>query len=273
MDIVKHSDKRMPSVSEFDFNLRYIETVVSTRINHNDSHVHPECEIYINLSGNVSFICEQHIYPISPGSIIITRPYEYHHCIYHSDDIHKHFWILFSAKGNEAMFDRFFNRPLGENNLLSMKPVDRKKLCDICFSMLEEGRGAAADYRDFFNLIDLINSATVSDIPRDDSTDAVSLALEYIDLHFCDRMTVTELAELTHVSVNTLERHFSEKIGMSPAAYIKKKRLANAAIMLSEGASVTDACFACGFSDYSGFISSFKKSYGVTPLKYKNFKK
>lgn len=257
-------------MSAFDFNLKYIETVVSSSVYQNDSHVHPECEIYVNLSGNVSFMCEQHIYPISPGSIIITRPYEYHHCVYHSNDVHKHFWILFSAKGNEKMFERFFNRPLGSNNLLSLRPADQKRLSDICFSMLEAGRTPAADYRDFFNLIDLINTATVSDIPWDDRNDAVTLALEYIDRHFNERITVRELASLTHVSVNTLERHFSEKVGISPAAYIKKKRLANAAIMLSEGASVTEACFVCGFSDYSGFISAFKKSYGVTPLKYKN---
>ena len=32
-----------------------------------------ECEIYLNLSGDVSFEVENRIYPVSPGTVILTR--------------------------------------------------------------------------------------------------------------------------------------------------------------------------------------------------------
>ena len=48
-----------------------------------------------------------------------------------------------------------------------------------------------------------------------------------------------------------------------------KKQLANAAKLLSEGHSVTDAAEMSGFADCSNFILLFKKAYKITPLQYK----
>ena len=64
-----------------------------------EAHVHDCCEIYINISGNVSFMVEKNIYSIKPGDVIITRPYEYHYCINHSDEKHNHICIFFSCDG------------------------------------------------------------------------------------------------------------------------------------------------------------------------------
>ena len=60
-----------------------------------------------------------------------------------------------------------------------------------------------------------------------------------------------------------------QTLNISPSEYIKKKRLANAAKLLSKGYTVSEASSQSGFSDYSNFIALFKKTYGVTPLKYK----
>ena len=87
--------------------------------------------------------------------------------------------------------------------------------------------------------------------------------------NFSGISTVEEIAEHSHVSINTLERHFSATIGTTPSDYLRKKRLAHAAKLLSEGLSVTEASEESGFPDYSWFISLFKKHYGITPHKYK----
>lgn len=50
---------------------------------------------------------EDQIYSVSAGSVIITRPYEYHHCIYHSNERHRHYLVLFSADNNEKILDIF----------------------------------------------------------------------------------------------------------------------------------------------------------------------
>lgn len=96
------------AIKPFNLMVSYLELYFESSENVYDSHIHEECEIYVNLSGDVSFVVENHIYPLKPGDIIITRPYEYHHCVYHSNKLHKHFWVLFSSSGNEHLFDIFY---------------------------------------------------------------------------------------------------------------------------------------------------------------------
>ena len=38
---------------------------------------------------------------------------------------------------------------------------------------------------------------------------------------------------------------------------------------LVAGKSVLDACMESGFSDYSSFVKSFRKLYGITPAEYR----
>ena len=103
----RYLEESMPALSDFKIRAVYSEITKSSNENVNHSHIHDECEIYVNLSGDVSFIVENKIYPVKPGDIIISKPFEYHHCVYHSNKLHKHFWILFSSSGNEDMLNIF----------------------------------------------------------------------------------------------------------------------------------------------------------------------
>ena len=268
MDLVKESVQTYGATLPFEVQMRYVETRRDSPGNQYASHVHPQCEIYINLSGDVSFMVENRIYPIFPGDIVITRPYEYHHCIYHSNELHKHFWILFSVEGNEHLFPKFFERSAGEGNLLTLPSHMQQELTELCHKMTNEVVCPAEQMYRFFNLIHLLNCADVVTQERASYSKEVETALEYINAHFAQSLTVSELAKTAHVSVNTLERHFFEVLHMSPSAYLKKKRLARAAECLYAGKSVMESCIESGFSDYSNFIATFKKAYGTTPLKY-----
>ena len=256
------------ALHDFFLQMRYVEIHRDDPGNKYESHVHPECEIYLNLSGDVSFVVENRIYPILPGSMIITRPYEYHHCVYHTNAPHKHFWILFSAKGNEHLFPRFFDRQPGEENMLILPPEGQAELISLCHRMIDPPNTQVDKLYQFLHLIHLMESADVvkhgnSTYPRD-----VELVLEWINGHFAEAISIGDLASASHVSINTLERHFAQVLHMSPTAYLKKKRLSHAAERLYAGESVMDACMNSGFSDYSNFIALFKRTYGVTPLKY-----
>ena len=266
---MKENKEHFDGIKPFDVSAKYVEIYADSPGNTYASHIHEECEIYVNLTGDVSFIVEDNIYPVNHGDIIITRPYEYHHCVYHSHKIHKHFWILFSSDGNEPLFGAFFNRKPGEANRLSLSAEDTETLVSLCHKMTETELSQVKKYANFLSLISLLQSAdivksNVSGYPQD-----TLFAINYINSHFAEKISVTEIARLANVSVNTLERHFLQTLNITPYGYLGKKRLANAAKLLSEGCSVTEASTESGFPDYSGFISLFKSTYGITPLKYK----
>ena len=95
------------------------------------------------------------------------------------------------------------------------------------------------------------------------------LALRFMDEHLTEDLEIGVLAGYCNVSVNTLERHFRETLNSTPTEYIKKKRLAKSQQLLKHGFSVQEACENSGFSDYSHYIATFKRAFGMTPLKYK----
>lgn len=255
-------------INPFEMLFFYNEFDMYSPNNTNHNHTHDECEIYINLSGDVSFEVEGAVYPIVSGNVIITRPHEYHHCIYHSNKLHRHYWILFSVNGNERLFDAFFNRPLGKGNLLTLSPEKKAELFSVC-NKIKSCDNECERYCLFFTLINLINNSNSLNAPKSPDGDSVIRAVNLINAGLSEKITVAQIAKSCNVSVNTLERHFTNSLGISPYAYIKKKRLTNAARLLSLGKSVTEAAELSGFSDVSSFISIFKASYGITPLKYK----
>lgn len=269
MDVIKKKTIEHGAISPFDFRISYVEITRDSPENQYDSHVHSECEIYINLTGDVSFMVEDRIYPILPGNIVITRPYEYHHCIYHSNALHRHFWILFSVGENERFLERFFDRPIGKDNLLTLSADQQTDLTELCHEMIDGKQDEAEQTYRFFRLLHLLNGAEAPVAPTARYPEDVTHSLAYINANYAQPLTVEQLAERVHVSVNTLERHFGEVLHISPSVYLKKKRLSVAAELLHGGATVSEACRESGFSDYSKFIALFKQTYGITPLKYK----
>lgn len=259
------------NINPFNMSVRYNNSYPDKEASVPNSHFHEECEIYINISGDVSFAVENKIYSVIPGSIIITRPYEYHHCIYHSKKQHKHFWILFSPNGNEKFLDVFYNRKAGEGNLLILNAQKTDELISICHKMTESHTDFE-NYHNFFMLLNLLqNAETVETNDKIYPTD-VLYAINYINEHFDESFAISDIARGANVSINTLERHFHNIFNMSPTDYLRKKRLANSAKLLTEGKSVTEASVQSGFPDCSAFISLFKKTYGTTPFKYKKIR-
>ena len=255
---MKSTTENFQPIAPFKFSVSYIEINANSPENVYDDHIHDECEIYINLSGDVSFSVEGAVYPIMPGGVIITRPYEYHHCMYRSNKLHKHFWILFEPSGNERLLDVFYKRKPGRSNLLILPPDKTEELFAVCHELNRQGNGEVEKYCLFFRLIHLLNMANAVNAESNRKNDAVISAINYINNNLSQKLEIKEIAKECNVSVNTLERQFLYSLNVTPSKYIKKKRLANAERMLSEGSNVTEAALMSGFSDCSSFIADFK---------------
>lgn len=266
---MKQKELIFKKINQFPMKISYVDIDSTSPYNVFEDHIHSECEIYINLSGDVSFSVENSFYPIMPGNIIITRPFEYHHCVYHSNQRHRHFWLLFDVSGNEALFDIFFNRKAGTNNLIIPDPAQTEEIICICNKLYGDTASECEKYFCFFSLINILTNANILNAPNNYGNDDIIDAINYINDNLSSSISVRELAKKCNVSVSTLERHFFSTYSISPSEYIKKKRLANAAKLLSGGISVSEAASRSGFSDCSKFIVTFKKKYGITPLKYK----
>ena len=73
-----------------------------------------------------------------------------------------------------------------------------------------------------------------------------------------------------NMSVKTLERHFSEKIGFTPKFYTRIVRFSHAMKMLSQNKGVFDIIEDCGYTDQAHFIKEIRLFTGRTPKFYYN---
>lgn len=261
----------MPEMSQVDLSINHIDIDAASSLNQNESHIHKECEIYLNLSGDVCFEVENHLYPVSRGSVIITRPFEYHHCIYRSNAHHEHFWITFSAEENEDLFKMFFGREKGKNNLIILDEEQLKECCFVLNDLLKNETDLLSRRIGFLQLMRILRNGKgknsigdLEEMPQD-----VVIALKFMDEHLVEELDIEMLSVACNVSVNTLERHFKETLGVTPFAMLRKKRLIASMELLRNGESVTAAALKSGFSDYSNYIQLFRKQFGFTPLQYK----
>jgi len=268
---MKHNIKpcTFDGISPFDIYINYVNIDESPDFEHVSSHFHSQCELYINLSGDVSFMVENNIYHVKKGSIIITKPYEYHHCLYHSKSRHEYFCIWINSHKNEEFLDIFFKRNSGEGNLVILSEENTHKLISLCFELWEDNPTKKRRYYLYFKLLDLLSMGISAENEIVNLSSDIVLALEYIEENYLRKVSISEVARHAHISVNTLERHFKETLKASPTAYINKKRMFHSVILLKNGCSVMEAAEKSGFTDYSGYISKFKKIFGTTPLKYK----
>ncbi len=256
-------------IKPFEFSIKKLNLTQDTHPNNREAHLHDKCEIYINLTGNVSILVEDNIYPVRYGDVCITRGGEKHRCIYNSEILHEHYWILFSAEGNEKLLDIFFKRPQGYDNLLVLSIEAKERLLQLCSFLLYSKQSDLKKQIDFWNIIDILNGcAKKENFTNVKQYSDVVIALNYINENFMDTINIKTLAEKSYVSVSTLERHFLTVFGMSPIQYVRQQRIMHAAELLKSGESITDVAMKCGFNDYSRFIAMFKQHYGITPLRY-----
>jgi len=262
----------MPPMPEMEFAITRTKLDASSPMNVNEAHIHKTCEVYVNLSGKVSFAVEDRLYPISRGSVIVTMPYEYHHCIYHSDEPHEHFWITFSAQNDQEYLNLFFGREKGMDNRIVLEEPALEKLCELLEVLMDE-KVQMLDRRigilQFFRILSEGQRSTQF-APAQKLPQTVETALGYMDQNLAQELDIQMLARKCHVSVNTLERHFRESLGITPFAAIRRKRLFVSMMYLRKGESVTAAARKSGFSDYSNYIQLFRKQFGITPGQYKN---
>ena len=105
---------------------------------------------------------------------------------------------------------------------------------------------------------------------RDPVAERVLSVCHYIRSAHDETLTLARLGKRFSFSPAHLQRVFKQYVGISPLAYAEAVRMNQLKLALQDGASVTDAIYASGFSSSSRVYERAARAIGMTPRRYKD---
>jgi AraC-like DNA-binding protein len=93
---------------------------------------------------------------------------------------------------------------------------------------------------------------------------------DLIDRAYAEQLDVAALARSASVSPAYFSRSFTSAFGETPHQYLMSRRMERAMALLRAGdLSVTEVCFAVGFSSLGSFSTQFRRFVGDSPSAYR----
>ena len=95
---------------------------------------------------------------------------------------------------------------------------------------------------------------------------AIGKALWFIESHFGEPVTLEDVVEASGLSRFHLSRTFAAVVGQPVVAYMRGRRLTEAARQLADGApDILQVALAAGYGSHEAFTRAFRDQFGLTP--------
>ena len=128
------------------------------------------------------------------------------------------------------------------------------------------------DFKESTNELDVLNDQIKKSENNIDSR--IQLVIDYMILHPTEKLTTQRMCEMSGISNSRFRTLFKQYFGKTASEYLRNLRITAAARkLLISGDSVSEIGYIVGFADTNYFIRTFKKSFGLTPQKYRKIAK
>ena len=95
-------------------------------------------------------------------------------------------------------------------------------------------------------------------------------AIEYMEENLTEDITLADISKAVHLSAFHFQRAFTLLTDMSPAEYLRKRRLSQAGSELAKGdGKVIDIALKYGYDTTESFTKAFTRFHGVSPAQAK----
>ncbi len=239
-------------------------------------HTHDVLEIYFFLSGDCTYLIEGTAYTLQPHDLIFKRPLEAHRLVVNSTDIpYERIGItlpisLFDSIDTDGVFDAMMKRPLGTNNRFTADDFGNTLCVDIMTEIAR--RGEQMTHTEFLSHLfvivteaDRVLKQKGNAPQKAERTTVGTRLIDYTNEHLYSNITMSALSERFFLSYSQINRIFKQHTGTSARQYITSKRLLTARDRIRHGASPADACYSCGYNDYSAFYRAYVHYFGHSP--------
>lgn len=245
------------------------------------AHIHDYYELVLYVSGNVDYVTDLAILAPAPMAAVWFAPGEIHNTRLRAPSCYERYVFyfhssLFSFEGKsyplcpflEQSADRFFR--IGEER----RPALLSSLDKLDRMLLEDTPNHLLCYAEVIRLLSLLNASADRPTGAAEKLPEKMLQIkQYIDDHYADLSSVSELADRFFYSREYISRLFRKYYNVSVSEYLTQLRINQSIQLLRQGHSVTDSYLAVGFKSQSAYSLSFRKQIGLSPSEYLRRKK
>lgn len=247
-------------------------------------HWHDELEIIYVKSGFLTVNISGENYIGKPGDAFVVSPGNLHFMGSQTGTV-DYFTFLFPLKyiafRTDDMLDDKLIEPLNSGHLMISPEIKDtvkeqcEQLAGVYAAEIDESEPKiTGQIRKKIILLQFIHELWKKGfIVENDTTGRNTVEKEmvsYIQQNYTGKILLREFGEQFHLSEKYISRYFKEHFHITLSQYVTYLRLEHAKQMLQEtDISVTEVAMQSGYQNISYFIRSFKKTYGVSPLKYR----
>ena len=247
-------------------------------------HWHDELEIIYVKSGFLTVNISGENYIGKPGDAFVVSPGNLHFMGSHTGTV-DYFTFLFPLKyiafRTDDMLDDKLIEPLNSGHLMISPEIKDtvkeqcEQLAGVYAAEIDESESKiTGQIKKKIILLQFIHELWKKGfIVENDTTGRNTVEKEmvsYIQQNYMGKILLREFGEQFHLSEKYISRYFKEHFHITLSQYVTYLRLEHAKQMLQEtDISVTEVAMQSGYQNISYFIRSFKKTYGVSPLKYR----
>lgn len=258
---------------------------------HSFIHFHPEYQLIMILESSGSLLVQNKMCDFTVGDIFLIGP-NVPHLFRNQDNFYtkgkqhknkaKSIEVYFTE---EAFGSTFLNIPeaIWIKDLLK-KSVFGIKISHNTSTYLTSLMNKLVQLKDFDKILGLLkilneisknkDIETISLLPppsvnRKDETSKIHRIYEYVMKHYCDPISLRDVAEYSNMSHYAFCRFFKQRTGKTFVQVLTEIRIGFACKLLIEGKlPISDIAYRTGFGNLSNFIRQFKKINGETPSNY-----
>ena len=248
-------------------------------------HWHDEFEIIYVRSGFLTVSISGESYIGKTGEAFVVSPGNLHLMGAQTGTV-DYYTFLFPLKyisfRTDDMLDEKLLEPLNSGHLMICPRVKdtAKELCEQLIEIYEAKKDESeakitTQVRTKIILLQFILEMWKKGFVIENDTSGRNIVekemVSYIQQNFTGKISLKEFGEQFHLSEKYISRYFKEHFHITLSQYITYLRLENAKQLLQDtDLSVTETAMQSGYQNVSYFIRSFKKAYGISPLKYRN---
>ncbi len=245
-------------------------------------HHHDFYEIYLLISGAVTYTVEGQPIPLHPGDILLISPQQLHQVLLPPDSGAYERYVLWLRPGllrqlsqEGTDLEQALRSDLPDHHeLLNTTPQEFALIRTLMETLHREQRqaevfGASLLCTSLLTQLLVLLNRLSRQLPQVYSpADTISQVVDYIHRHCKEPLTLDSLSEKFHLSKHHLSHAFKAQVGTSVYRYIQKKRLQLAKELMAAGAKPSRVFETCGFQEYVSFYRAFRKEYGTSPTDY-----